>query len=635
MSEGADDASPSQNGTSPRLPPWMRVTAEDIAGLDFEAPINLATASDCNELSELYQSTATGRDGSADPFDTPEGRAFVMLSALTGMQFKPEERNEPFGPMMVFNDGRSAIPSDFRSHTDLLANMADRAKNPMLRARLSDVCWLLDPKRGTLGLAAVAAYTEIAHKIENGELKHRFGSDADALPYDARNCLLRALHIGRAVGWDKPQTLEARHLVKRLRGKAVANGPLAPVRWFSDLDLSFGVSDPAEIGRSLDSVLTKLPADSAFHGVADLWRLTARAYQLAGMDGDRNRCLTEAAEVLVTVAAANQGSAMLASHLLSTAIAQLHGVPGKKDRRTELRHKLVDIQSRTSEEMSVFSQRIDCRDIAELAQKAVSSGSLLEKLLNFCTLSSSPEPEKLTNEAKQTIENYPLSSLFGTWHLDHEGKVIHRTQGAGLGDVAHDSAVLEKIAQNESLRRKFVVAGLIEPGRQTIVERHFVSDDVLIAILQYSPFVPHDLINTFARAYARFFQGDMVSAIYIVTPLLENSLRHLLRSNGHDVTIFDDVTQIQEDRTISSLFKQMRPELDSVFTPAITADIERLFLKKPGPYLRHALAHGLLHDGDPYGADAIYACWLIFRLCLLPLYQDREWLRSMLAGSEL
>jgi hypothetical protein len=78
----------------------------------------------------------------------------------------------------------------------------------------------------------------------------------------------------------------------------------------------------------------------------------------------------------------------------------------------------------------------------------------------------------------------------------------------------------------------------------------------------------------------------------------------------------------------------MRAELDSALTPAIAADLERVFLSRPGPHLRHALAHGLLHDGDPYGADAIYGCWLIFRLCLIPLFRHRNELRAML-GSEL
>jgi hypothetical protein len=136
--------------------------------------------------------------------------------------------------------------------------------------------------------------------------------------------------------------------------------------------------------------------------------------------------------------------------------------------------------------------------------------------------------------------------------------------------------------------------------------------------------VPHDLVTTFSRGIWRFFQGDFTSALYILTPLLENSLRHVLRLRGHEVTIFDDATQTQQDRTISALFAQMRGELDAAFGTAITSDIERLFLSKPGPYLRHAVSHGLLHDGDPYGADAIYGCWLIFHLCMVPLFRIRE-----------
>ena len=67
----------------------------------------------------------------------------------------------------------------------------------------------------------------------------------------------------------------------------------------------------------------------------------------------------------------------------------------------------------------------------------------------------------------------------------------------------------------------------------------------------------------------------------------------------------------------------MRSELTSVFGDAITADIENVFLKKIGPNLRNRISHGLLSDGDPYGDDAIYGCWLIFHLCMLPLFDFR------------
>ena len=97
-----------------------------------------------------------------------------------------------------------------------------------------------------------------------------------------------------------------------------------------------------------------------------------------------------------------------------------------------------------------------------------------------------------------------------------------------------------------------------------------------------------------------------------------------------DKAIFDDATQTQQDRTISSLFQHMRSELDIAFTKPITADIENVFLKMPGPHLRHELAHGLAHDSTPYSSDGVYASWLIFQLCLLPLIRYRDQIGALL-----
>lgn len=136
--------------------------------------------------------------------------------------------------------------------------------------------------------------------------------------------------------------------------------------------------------------------------------------------------------------------------------------------------------------------------------------------------------------------------------------------------------------------------------------------------------MPPDLVWTFSRGFLRFFQGDFIGAVYMLVPLLENSLRHLLKSDGHDVTTFDDVHQTQQDRTISALFGHMRNELDDVLTKDITTDIDNTFLSKLGPYLRHRVAHGLLDDAGPFRADAIYGCWLIFRLCMIPLFPHKK-----------
>lgn len=193
--------------------------------------------------------------------------------------------------------------------------------------------------------------------------------------------------------------------------------------------------------------------------------------------------------------------------------------------------------------MSAFTHEFDLREIAEKTERAVEKMGLADKLFVFASLARSPEPEELVKSAVEMIRKHPLSFIFGTSHLDHEGKVIYRTQGGGFGDGGNDSAVQQQIAQSETIRRQVTAFGQIEAARRTIVNQHFLSDDVFASLLRHSPFVPPDRVATFCRGFLRFFQGDFVSAIYILTPLLENCLRHVLKASGHDVAIFDDATQ--------------------------------------------------------------------------------------------
>ncbi|MET3907060.1 hypothetical protein ABID59_001391 [Bradyrhizobium sp. S3.3.6] len=615
------EAKPERDEPTEAVPPvWLRATLADLADLEFESPITDSKSADSQELGDLFRKAADETE------DAPAARVFRMLSAVAGMLFRPKDRGEPFGAMVIFADGRrSPVAADFRGPpVEVLSTTALRATHPALRARLSDVCWFLERKRADLGTAAVAAYVDILKKVESGALSFRSDDGKGALKHDARDLLRRALQIGRAVGWDKPETRAARTLASELRARAVQESLAVPTFWFSELDLDFGISDPAVIGKDIEDLIGALPAETDSHSIVELWRLGARAYHLAKQPDDKHRCQSAAADQFVSMAD-RQPVAMMTSSMLANAIAELHGVPGKKDRRKELRHRLVDAQAGIGEEMSGFSIPLNLEDMARQIEQGVKrQPTLRDKLFVFAALENSPDPAELAETASQSIREHPLASLFGTSHHDSEGKVVHRTEGAGFGDEGDESAIQHQIAQDERIRRQVAAYGKIETARQGIGADHFLSDDVFSRILAHSAFVPSDLVRTFSRGFLRFFQGDFVAALYILTPLLENSLRHVLKTHGHDVTIFDDATQTQQDRTISSLFEQMRNELDTIFGIAITADIERLFLKKPGPYLRHALSHGLLHDGDPYGPDAIYANWLIFRLCLIPLFHYRE-----------
>jgi len=609
-------------------PPWLEASLGDIQDLDFERPIAECNSAECRHLGTCYREAADLHEKLGDEASAPAARIFSMLSAITEFHFKPEDRNAPYGAMVEMEGMRSAMPEDFRgSPVEIIAHAAERATNRVLRARLSDVCWLLERHRHPLGRAAVESYVAVIEGLQSGLLKDRYEKDDPVLGVTARDILKRALHIGRAVGWENEEVIAAQNWVSTLRARAIAAGEANPVHWFSGLDLDYRISAPEELASELEQFVTGLGADSDSHTNIDLLRLAARAHRSANDNDGEFRCRKAAAEAFVDEAERaleNQNSAMLASNWLSSAIAEYHGIPGERERRTELRHRLIDVQSGTIEEMQSFTQPIDLSECVEHVENLLDGDVLVDQLFQFAKLAQSPAPDKLRKDALKSIRDHPLFSLFGASYVDHDGKVIHRTDGTGSGNGENYGAIAARIAQNEQLRRQMYAFGLIETARQFIVGQYYFGEDTFLTLCRHSPFVPNHLVGTFSRGFVQFFRCDTTSALYILTPLLENSLRHVLKLNGHDVTTFDDSTQVQQDRSISALFEQMRQELDDVFGQAITTDIENVFLSGPGPSIRHAVAHGLLHDGSPFEADAIYACWLIFRLCCIPLFGHRE-----------
>ncbi len=150
---------------------------------------------------------------------TPGARVFSMLAAVTGMHLKAQEPNEPFGPMVVWAEGRrTAALGDFRGEpVEVLAQMAAGAENPVLQARLADVCWLLERKRAQLGITAISAYVEILKQVDSGALKFQYDKEPGALKIDVRNLLRRALSIARAMGSDQTAGSAARTMAANLR----------------------------------------------------------------------------------------------------------------------------------------------------------------------------------------------------------------------------------------------------------------------------------------------------------------------------------------------------------------------------------------------------------------------------------
>ena len=600
---------------------WQLAEATHVGNLDIEALIaemRSASARDYAELFFLKAKDLAEQSG--------QRHVLVMLGSLLQMHMKSGEATQPYGAMMRLEDRRTAEPGDFvGAPVEAMVACAEVIQNPIVLARICDVAWMLERKRRDVGMSALKAYIESANKLQNGELNEDHGDGLVGLSgYDI---LRRALFVSRGLGRPEPEHGAVKALVENCRKQAGVIPGLNFLRRFSELDLDWGASNPAEVGDLISRVSSEERPEASGYVEAELWIVGSRAYHLAKDLPKELECQAQAAESYVKAANAfigTPGGAMQAAHWLSMAISQYHGHPQSQARRKELKHLLVDVQEGIRDELQSFSMPMDLREIVEAVEKDFDDLALVDLLLLFADLDRSPSPKKLIEEARKSVAESPLASMFAASYMDREGKTVAKSPGVDLGREADLSTLLPAINRAEGVRRNILARSTIDVARNSIMQQHFLSVDQIAAFLGHSPAIPPDLHMTIASGFLRFFEADHVSALHILTPMLEGILRHILKSAGHDVSTFDNATGTQEDRTISSLFDAMRAELDEVFGRALTDDIDRVFLSKFGPSIRHAVAHALHHDGMPYSADAIYANWLIWRICCIPILRYRD-----------
>lgn len=599
--------------------PWQRASLEMVAPDTTQLLFEDAISVHASDLSDAVYGKLKNSKESA-----PERPLLEMLASILGMHETPS-KTPPFSPVLIRSDGyRSAAPDDFAGpFVEVIVGVLEYIEHPVARARLAHLAWLLERRRKDQGLTALHAYIEILDRLDDRRLEAR--GERGILGVASRDLLKMAFSVCRGLGRPNKEQQRLNEILANLLRRAEAEDDGLAVRLFSDLALEECAVPPEDIAEIVECLMARTARDAGPNEYpAQMWLLAARARKHAKDDNAAHVAKINAAEYYAamseTFAGRPQG-AILAAHWMEVAIATLHGVPDVRERRQELRHRLVDMQGAIRDDLAPISHSTDISDLVEKMRKQFLGLPLDEAFRQLTVVPGiAPDPDALVENACRSSAEHPLASLFATSHMDAAGKTIARSPSGGFGSEEISTESLEPtIMQAEGVRRGIAARGAIDVARLVIMAEHRVSEEVLLNLVRHSPAIPLNLVHTTARGFTRWFQGDMISALYILTPMLEGILRHLLKQHGHDVTTMDDATKTQEDRTITSLYDAMRTELDAILGRALTEDIRRTFLSKLGPSLRHGVAHALLSDGAPYSDDATYACWLVWMIVIWPL----------------
>lgn len=543
--------------------------------------------------------------------------ALSFLENILTIHLRPDDPAAPYGPMAEFERGRTCIPSDFAGdQNDIIAEFAPLAMHPVLRARLADIAWYNDRKKSKLGKLAVKAYCEIIDQRLNGTL-HRSHLD-DGRILDLADYAQRMMQIAARLYKRNAYPDYVTNEIDTLNEQAITANEYVAFLKLANIGINYGLMDWQKVVDGTQAITADYNGKDYPMAIQGVWELAAQGYRSLNDTDNQKRAQKEI--VLLDLKMRDQvPQASAQAHWVRTAIDKLRQFGGEKDWIADLRRELRDLENASLDDFTGIPYELNLSELASGTIELFEKLTLPDILLQFAVLDQPESKAELEKAADDISGEFVLGSLFSGTHADRDGKIVANTPAKpDDGDEQKDEWYKGEALRHREISRRQADTGKFEPARQNVMSRFPIELRHFAPIVQHSPFVQHGHEHTFALGFARFWQGDFVSAAHLLIPQLENSIRYVLKNSNEDsAKMMSDLTQ--DDRSLSGLLFVMREQMESIFGVDLIHEVDLLFNFKPGPALRHAAAHGTLTDGACYDVHAIYGCWLIYRMTCLPL----------------
>jgi hypothetical protein len=149
------------------------------------------------------------------------------------------------------------IPSDIRGEqSDVLETVLPRVEHPALRARIADIVWTNDMRKGGVANTAIDAYCDCVKGLMDGSLK---GAHPISSLFDAQTPVHRALQISSAI--TKRGMLPDRVIAVMtvLYAEALRDGQPVIFSRIAQLCLHYKVIEPKQAAIDLEMVADAKP----------------------------------------------------------------------------------------------------------------------------------------------------------------------------------------------------------------------------------------------------------------------------------------------------------------------------------------------------------------------------------------
>ncbi|BDI33992.1 DUF4209 domain-containing protein [Capsulimonas corticalis] len=583
------------------------LTIEDFTNSRWREVVVEAKNRDCADYTFAFSIKA---DEAQAAGDEKRRDLFAMLSALTSMWIDTDDASDPLKPLWNSNSVNSHVTTNFASASDYLTSILPHVNDPELKARIADVIWLC--KRDyKVGREASIAYMNAAE------------IDADRGGVDPISRLERAIDLAARANHHDLLADITKHIETGLTtfdGTEASDIPACLMKLLQKRK----AGDPGQYAALAETFALAAESRGDWHSARAYWDIQANWYGIAQDDERAHSARLHSAETFVVeaearIASGESQSHMIGAHFMEKAIHALRAVGGQQERIAELHRRLLDHQEHAVSEMGTVSFEEDATEIVTLAMSRVADKSLYDAIFALALIARSPSVETLKEQAQWQRVN-SIASLIPMRHINAMGRTVARNDPPEDGE-SHDEANLRlEMYHCANQGRSINAQALIEPARLQILREHTVRFDDLMAIVQNNPFIPPGREKFFARGLQAGFRSDFATAIHLLIPQVENSIRYVLEQQGV-ITSGLDHEGIQDERDLNRTLRlpEFAGPLMATLGEDLVFDLRGLLIERHGANLRNDTAHGLLDYSSFYSYPCLYFWWLTLRLCCMPV----------------
>ena len=240
----------------------IALTKADFDALPWQDVINECDQKECY----IYDSKFIAKAKEAEIAGNDKAQEiYALLGAICSFHFKPENKDEPFGPMLVMSTGRSAIIDDISDeHLRILQETISDIKDPEICARIADVIWLKKKDFKVAGVA-IDSYLKSSTNLE----------DPKSWPpcFDRIERAFRlATQLGRSAGyWNKV----IQH-IEKLLDKYDGKDPLFLSSSLMELLLEQRKGDPSKYAALAEKIANATESEGNYNRARTYWEIKAR-----------------------------------------------------------------------------------------------------------------------------------------------------------------------------------------------------------------------------------------------------------------------------------------------------------------------------------------------------------------------